>query len=138
MRRPSVAPFSLCADDRTHAARTDPAKCDLRHARPRCDVPDSSNLCDLTLSPFMSRVRRLAINAADHLVRKKRFDAAASILENYLSAHPESADIVRRLGRIYLSQGRADLATPLLKRALTMYGDENRDEVTKAAAAQVE
>ena len=86
----------------------------------------------------MSRVRRLAINAADHLVRKKRFDAAASILENYLSAHPESADIVRRLGRIYLSQGRADLATPLLKRALTMYGDENRDEVTKAAAAQVE
>ena len=69
----------------------------------------------------MSRVRRLAINAADHLVRKGRLDAAASILENYLSAHPENPDVMRLLGRIRLKEGRPDLATPLLQRALALY-----------------
>ncbi len=69
----------------------------------------------------MSRVRHLAINAADHLVRKGRLDSAASILENYLSAHPECGGILRRLGRIRLAQGRADLARPLLEQALKLY-----------------
>jgi len=86
----------------------------------------------------MSRVRRLAINAADHLVRKERFDAAASILENYLSAHPECADIVRRLGRIHLAQGRPDLATPLFQRALTMYGEQTGAETAKPTAVSTD
>ncbi len=78
----------------------------------------------------MSRVRQLAINAADHLVSKGRLDSAASILENYLSAHPACGDIMRRLGRIRLSQGRADLAQPLLERALKLYTEASRLDKT--------
>lgn len=77
----------------------------------------------------MSRVRRLAINAADHLVDKGRLDAAASILENYLSAHPQNPEILRRLGRIRLEQGRADEAMTLLQSALDLYTtDEDPDD----------
>jgi Flp pilus assembly protein TadD len=91
----------------------------------------------------MSRVRRLAINAADHLVGKGRLDAAASILENYLSAHAESPDIVRRLGRIRLQQGRPDLATQLLQRALRLYAETDSTDGasrhgSRSAALQVD
>lgn len=81
----------------------------------------------------MSRVCRLAISTADHLVRKKRLDAAALILENYLSAHPENADVLRRLGRIRLSQGQPQVAAPLLERALRQY----RRELERSAIADV-
>lgn len=74
----------------------------------------------------MSRVRRLAINAADHLVVKNRLDAAASILENYLSAHAECAEVLQRLGRIRLAQGSPDAAVPLFERALRKYGERER------------
>lgn len=82
----------------------------------------------------MSRVRSLAVNAADHLIGKNRLDAAASILENYLSAHPESADILRRLGRIRLLQGNPEIAVPLFERAIAKYGEQ--DVVPQAVAAK--
>lgn len=66
----------------------------------------------------MSRVSSLAINAADHLVSKGRLDAAASILRNYLSTNPALPDILQRLGRILLAQGRSSEAIPLLQQAL--------------------
>lgn len=74
----------------------------------------------------MKRVCRLAVNAADHLVAKKRLDAAASILENYLSAYEEHPDVLRRLGRIRLAQGRPKDAAPLLERALHCYTAANQ------------
>ena len=81
----------------------------------------------------MSRVCRLAISTADHLVKMNRLDAAAQILENYLSAHPENADVLRRLGRIRLSQGQPQAAAPLLERALRQY----RQELGRSELAEV-
>ena len=68
----------------------------------------------------MQKVFNMAINASDHLVRMKRLDAAASILENYLSAHPPSSEILRRLGKIRLAQGRPDEAAQAFESALEM------------------
>lgn len=74
----------------------------------------------------MSRIIHLALNAADHLVSKGRFDAAASILQNYLSTNRPDPQVLQRLGRIYLSQGRSAEAVPLLQQALTCFtGDDS-------------
>lgn len=69
----------------------------------------------------MSRVRTLAINASDHLVAMKRLEAAASILQNYLSAHDACPAVLRRLGRIRLAQQNPVEAAELFKRALSAY-----------------
>ena len=65
----------------------------------------------------MSRVVYLALNAADHLVSKGRLDAAASILQNYLSTNDPEPMVMQRLGRIFLAQGRSSEAVPLLQEA---------------------
>lgn len=77
----------------------------------------------MTSDPSRSvlRVYRLATNAADHLIATRRFDAAASILQNYLSAHPPYPGILRRLGKIRLSQGRPRDAVILFRAALRKY-----------------
>ena len=69
----------------------------------------------------MSRVVLLALNAADHLMAKGRLDAAASILQNYLSTSRPEPEVLQRLGRIYLAQGRSAEAVPLLQQALTCF-----------------
>lgn len=69
----------------------------------------------------MNRVSALAINAADHLVSKGRLDAAASILRNYLSANSPRPEILQRLGRILIAQGRTAEAIPLLESALNQF-----------------
>ncbi|MFK8028898.1 MAG: tetratricopeptide repeat protein [Gammaproteobacteria bacterium] len=69
----------------------------------------------------MSRIVNLALNAADHLVGKKRLDAAASILRNYLSTNQPDPQVLQRLGRIYLAQGRSAEAIPLLQQALDCF-----------------
>lgn len=66
----------------------------------------------------MQKVFNLAANASDHLVRMRRFDAAASILENYLSANPAHPEILRRLGKIRLQQGRPEAAARAFEQAL--------------------
>lgn len=86
----------------------------------------------------MNRVRNLAINAADHLVAKKRLDAAASILENYLSAHEESADILRRLGRIRLELKQPEEAARHLRRALEVYAETQEPEAPAPAKTAVQ
>ncbi len=72
----------------------------------------------------MSRVRRLAVNAADHLIGKKRYEAAASILENFLNGHPESsghAEVLRLLGKVRLAQGQPQAAARMFERALQSF-----------------
>ena len=69
----------------------------------------------------MSRVVSLALNAADHLMSKGRLDAAASILQNYLSTNQPDGAVMQRLGRIYLAQGRSEEAVHLLQQALTCF-----------------
>lgn len=63
----------------------------------------------------------MAINAADHLVAKGRLDAAASILKNYLSTNKPLPEILHRLARILLAQGRSAEAVPYLQQALTEF-----------------
>lgn len=82
----------------------------------------------------MSRVSLLAINAADHLASKGRLDAAASILRNYLSNHPPRAEILQRLGRILLAQGRTAEAVPLLEQALSVIREQENAAAAQAAA----
>ena len=75
----------------------------------------------------VSRVLRLAVNAADHLMKKGRWDAAGSILENYLSTHPqepENPDVLRRLGRVRLAQGEPKQAAAMFEKALRGYRDK--------------
>ncbi len=69
----------------------------------------------------MSRVVYLALNAADHLVSKGRLDAAASILQNYLSTNDPEPMVMQRLGRIFLAQDRSAEAVPLLQEALVCF-----------------
>ncbi len=85
----------------------------------------------------MSRVRKLAINAADHLMDKGRWEAAASILENYLNSHaanPENPEILRRLGKIRLAQGNPKAAAHLFEQALCSY----RQVLTKDPSKKTE
>jgi len=82
----------------------------------------------------MCRVSLLAINAADHLVSKNRLDAAASILRNFLSNHPPRADILQRLGRILMAQGRSAEAIPLFEQALTVFREDQIATAEKADA----
>jgi hypothetical protein len=67
------------------------------------------------------RVRVLAMRTAEHLARTQQLDAAAHILENYLSVHGADAEILRTLGAIRLRQGRAGEAALLLERALARH-----------------
>ena len=68
-----------------------------------------------------ARVCKLAINASDKCVARRRVDAAAAILERYLHAHPPHAEVLRRLGKIRLTQGRPKDAAPLFRQALDCY-----------------
>ncbi|MFK7886032.1 MAG: hypothetical protein AB8G16_04130 [Gammaproteobacteria bacterium] len=63
---------------------------------------------------------------------KKRPDSAASILENYLSAHPACPATLRCLGRIRLEQRRPDLAAPLFRRALALYGEDTEKTLARS------
>lgn len=85
----------------------------------------------------MSRVSSLAINAADHLVSKGRLDAAASILRNYLSTNQPKAEVLHRLGRIYLAQGRSAEAVPLLQQALKQFKHTETNQAALQTAPAV-
>ncbi|MEO1574034.1 MAG: tetratricopeptide repeat protein [Pseudomonadota bacterium] len=78
----------------------------------------------------MSRVRTIAINAADHLVAKNRLEAAASILEKYLSTHRDCPEVLRRLGRIRLAMQQPDDAAALFERSLAAHRAEGSAEDT--------
>jgi hypothetical protein len=67
------------------------------------------------------RVRMLAVRTAEHLERTHQLDAAADILEKYLSKHGAEAEIMRLLGGMRLKQGRAREAALLLERALARH-----------------
>jgi len=72
----------------------------------------------------MSRVRQLALTAADQLISKKRWGAAAAILEKFLVSHPDNqqdAEVLRRLGKVRLAQGEPKAAAELFERALSRY-----------------
>lgn len=64
------------------------------------------------------KVLMLAIHTADHLVDRGEPEAAADVLQRYLAAHAPRAQVLRRLGRVRLSQGRAAEAAELLEQAL--------------------
>ncbi len=55
---------------------------------------------------------------ADRLVSWNMLESASSILERALDKHPYHPDLLRRLGRIRLAQGKPQEAIPLLKLAL--------------------
>ena len=87
----------------------------------------------------VSRVRRLAVNAADHLMEKKRWEAAASILENYLNSQPASShdpDVLRRLGKVRLAQGEPKAAAKLFEQALHGYREAQSDSATAEPAVR--
>lgn len=84
-----------------------------------------------------ARVRLLAVRTADHLARTQQYDAAAAILENYLSIHGPEAEILRRLGAVRLRQGRPRDAALLLERALARHFEchrGKREDVAHPAA----
>ncbi len=60
----------------------------------------------------------LAIRTADHLVERGEPEAAANILQRYLAAYPPSAQVLQRLGRLRLAQGKSAEAAALLQQAL--------------------
>lgn len=78
----------------------------------------------------MSRVRTIAINAADHLVAKNRLEAAAAILEKYLSTHRDCPEVLRRLGRIRLAMRQPDDAAALFERSLAAHRADDRSADT--------
>lgn len=80
----------------------------------------------------MSRIVHLALNAADHLVSKGRLDAAASILQNYLSTNRPDPQVLQRLGRVYLAQGRSAEAVPLLQQALQQFSQPDNHPAHEA------
>lgn len=87
----------------------------------------------------MRRVRRLALSSAQHLVGKKRYEAAASILENYIDAHPDSpgqAEVLRALGRVRLAQGQPREAARLFERALQSLREDLQSPAQASAPAK--
>jgi hypothetical protein len=82
-----------------------------------------------------ARVRLLAVRTADHLARTQQYDAAAAILENYLTVHGPEAEIMRRLGAVRLRQGRARDAALLLERALARHFECNGAKRERAACS---
>jgi hypothetical protein len=78
----------------------------------------------------------LATRTAEHLERTHQLDAAADILEKYLSVHGPEAEIMRLLGGMRLKQGRAREAALLLERALARHFEceAARRAVSRAAA----
>ena len=80
-----------------------------------------------------ARVRRLAITAADHLIERRRYAAAASILDNYRNGNPKDCDnpqILRRLGRARMALGEPHVAVELFQRALAV---QKKNEAAAAA-----
>jgi hypothetical protein len=78
----------------------------------------SEHVTDQIPGNVKARVRLLAVRTAQHLARSQQLDAAARILENYLTVHGAEAEILRLLGGLRLRQGRARDAALLLERAL--------------------
>jgi Flp pilus assembly protein TadD len=66
----------------------------------------------------VNRALHLAIRSVDHLVLIGQTEAAATILENYLQVHPPVPEVLSRLGRIRLEEGRSEEAARLLEQAL--------------------
>lgn len=61
---------------------------------------------------------RSAIEISDRLVRWKMLDDASALLQRCLAQHPANPQLLQRLGRIRLAQGRPGEAVPLLQQAL--------------------
>jgi tetratricopeptide (TPR) repeat protein len=61
---------------------------------------------------------QLAVRSTDQLIAMEEYEAAARILENYLSVYPPDAGLLSRLGRIRLQQSRAAEAAELFQQAL--------------------
>jgi len=80
--------------------------------------PQSEHVTEPIPKNVKARVRLLAVRTAEHLARSQQFDAAALILENYVTVHGAEAEILRLLGGVRLRQGRARDAALLLERAL--------------------
>jgi hypothetical protein len=80
-------------------------------------------------------VRVLALRTAEHLARSRQLDAAARILENYIAVHGAEAEMLRRLGTVRLSQGRAREAAVLLERALGKHFESGGGKHAPPAAA---
>ena len=62
----------------------------------------------------IDRAKRIA----DRLVSWNMLESASSVLERVLDKHPYHPELLRRLGRIRLAQGRPQEAIPLLKLAI--------------------
>ena len=77
---------------------------------------------------MVNRALNLAIRSADHLMLLGQPEAAATILENYLLAHPPAAQVFSRLGRIRLEQGNAAEAAKLLERSLRCSSEARRTQ----------
>lgn len=65
----------------------------------------------------MRQIER-AKRIADRLVSWNMLESASSVLERVLEKHPYHPELLRRLGRIRLAQGKPQEAIPLLKLAI--------------------
>ncbi len=65
----------------------------------------------------MRQIER-AKSISDRLVSWNMLESASSVLERALESHPYHPELLRRLGRIRLSQGLPHEAIPLLKLAI--------------------
>ncbi len=74
-----------------------------------------------------ARVLMLAIRSSDYLIETDELDAAATILQNYLNAHPAHPQVLRRLGQVRLLNGQAKEAAALFLQALSV-GEQATDE----------
>lgn len=61
---------------------------------------------------------RSAIEISDRLASWDMLDDACAVLERGLEAHPAHPELLQRLGRLRLAQGRPADAAPLFEQAL--------------------
>jgi cytochrome c-type biogenesis protein CcmH/NrfG len=61
---------------------------------------------------------RSILQVADRLISWREVDRAAELLEKYLRRNPGHPELLRRMGRIRLAQGRPREAAELLKQAI--------------------
>ena len=71
----------------------------------------------MTRDSNMRQIER-AKRISDRLASWNMLESASSVLERVLEKHPYHPDLLRRLGRIRLAQGKPQEAIPLLKLAI--------------------
>ncbi len=83
-----------------------------------------------------TRVLMLALRSSDYLIETDELSAAATILQNYLNAHPAHPQVLQRLGKVRLLSGEAKEAAALFRQALCI-GEHATEELSATAVDEV-